>query len=70
MTQHDARMTTFCHRVRSEYLEMPGLRLSAIQASRLWALDQQTSELILDTLMLSGFLSRNAGGLYVRASHG
>lgn len=70
MTQQEERMTVFCRRVRSEYLEMPGLRLTSAQAARLWALDRQTSEWILDALANSGFLSRNAGGAYVRASHG
>ena len=70
MTQQEDRMTAFCRRVRSEYLEMPGLRLTSAQASRLWALDRQTSEWILDALTRTGFLSRNPGGAYVRTSHG
>ncbi len=55
-------------RVRSEYLEMPGLRLTPAQASRLWALDRWSSEQILDRLATSGFLLKTREGTYVRPS--
>jgi hypothetical protein len=55
-------------RVRSEFLEMPGLRLTPAQAARLWALDRSRSEQILNGLTSSGFLARTAGGAYLRAS--
>ena len=55
-------------RVRSEFLEMPGLRLTPAQAARLWALDRSMSEQILNGLASSGFLARTAGGAYLRAS--
>ena len=61
-------MTPLLHRVRSEFLEMPGLRLTPAQAARLWALDRSMSEQILNGLALSGFLARTAGGAYLRAS--
>ena len=56
------------HRVRSEFLEMPGLRLTPAQAARLWAIDRSISEQILNGLASSGFLARTAGGAYLRAS--
>jgi len=56
------------HRVRSEFLEMPGLRLTPAQAARLWAVDPRTSERILGGLTAAGFLSRNREGAYLRAS--
>ena len=56
-------------RVRSEYLEMPGLKLSEAQARRLWALDGTTCRAVLTTLIDRGFLKRSANGDYVRASH-
>lgn len=56
------------YRVRSEFLEMPGLRLTPAQAARLWALDRQTSERILDGLTMAGFLFRNREGAYLRAT--
>ena len=35
-------------RIRSEFLEMPGLRLSREQAQRLWALDAATCDRVLE----------------------
>ena len=55
-------------RARGEFLEMPGLRLTAVEASRLWDLDRQTSEEILNVLTEAGFLFRNREGAYVRAT--
>jgi hypothetical protein len=55
-------------RVQSEFLEMPGLRLTPAQAARLWALDRDTSEHLLRGLTSSGFLARTPGGAYLRAS--
>ena len=57
-------------RVRGEYLEMPGLRLTAEQARRLWALDTSTSRSLLDALVESRFLVRSPDGSYSRLSTG
>ena len=65
--QHDDRITRLLYRVRSEFLEMPGLRLTSAQASRLWALDRPTSERILDGLTTEGFLLKTREGAYLRA---
>jgi hypothetical protein len=43
-------------RIRGEYLEMPGLRLTDVQAQRLWALDARTCASVLDTLVEDQFL--------------
>lgn len=61
-------LTFLLHRIRSEFLEMPGLRLTPAQAARLWALDRHTSERLLDGLTLTGFLLKNRDGAYLRAS--
>ena len=66
--RHDEGATPLLHRVRSEFLEMPGLRLTPAQAARLWAVDRQTSERILDGLTMAGFLFRNREGGYLRAT--
>jgi Fic family protein len=55
-------------RARGEFLEMPGLRLTPAQASRLWAIDRATSEAVLDTLRSIGFLVRTGDGAYCRRS--
>ena len=65
---HDEGMTPLLHRVRSEFLEMPGLRLTPAQAARLWAVDRHTSERILDGLAMAGFLLKTREGAYLRAS--
>ncbi|WP_239488505.1 hypothetical protein [Luteitalea sp. TBR-22] len=55
-------------RVVGEYLEMPGLSLSASQAARLWHLDARQCEQLLEVLVDRHFLHRTSRGLYVRPS--
>jgi hypothetical protein len=57
---------TLLARVRSEFLEMPGLRLAPRQAARLWAVDPALSARVLDALVRSGFLRKTADGAYLR----
>ena len=45
------------NRIRSEYIEMPGLVLTVPQAARLWGLNVRRSERLLSVLVDSGFLS-------------
>jgi hypothetical protein len=59
--------TTILHRIRSEFREMPGLRVTLAQAARLWHLDQRTSESLLNALVMDGVLRRHADGAYVVA---
>jgi hypothetical protein len=71
LPRHASREDNFAlllHRVRNEFLEMPGLRLTPPQAARLWALDRGTSDRILEGLTAAGFLLRNREGAYLRAS--
>ncbi len=56
-------------RVRGEYLEMPGLRLTTEQAKRLWSLDLATCRSILETLVDAKFLMRSRDGRYCRLSY-
>jgi len=53
-------------RVRGEFLEMPGLRLTDAQAQRLWGLDAQTCSVVLDTLISCRFLFRTRDGAVMR----
>jgi hypothetical protein len=64
----DRTITSLVHRIRSEFNEMPGLRLTPAQAARLWGMERHTSERILDGLALAGFLLKNKEGAYLRAS--
>ena len=53
-------------RVRNEYFEMPGLKLTLRQASRLWGVDSATAEKIVYELERAGFLCRTGDGAYRR----
>ena len=55
-------------RVRSEFLEMPGLRLTLDQSSRLWGLERTECEAVLHALVHRGFLSVGADGKYGRGT--
>ena len=55
------------NRVRSEYLEMPGLTLKAAQLQRLCGIDQAACEAVIDTLIETGFLAMHVDGSYVRS---
>jgi len=49
-------MNELVGRIRSEFLEMPGLRLTVLQASRLWGLDEQSCRQVIEILVGSSFL--------------
>lgn len=55
-------------RVRTEFLEMPGLRLTFAQAMRLWGLDADDCQRVIDALIGACFLQRTSTGEVVRAS--
>ncbi len=57
-------------RIRGEFREMPGMRLKAEQAMRLWSIDHATCQQALDDLVREGFLQRDAMGRYARAHSG
>ena len=52
--------------IRAEYNEMPGMRLTAAQAGRLWSLPPDLCGCLLEHLTASGFLSRDLLGRYGR----
>jgi len=54
-------------RVREEFLEMPGLRLTPPQARRLWGLDGEACQAVIDALVAAAFLKWTAGGAVTRA---
>ena len=56
-------------RVRGEYDEMPGQRLTLAQAARLWGVDVTLGAALLNRLVDSGFL-RRVGPYYFRADLG
>ena len=56
-------------RVKGEYLEMPGLRLTIAQAQRLWGLDRSVCDALLGALVDTKFLFRTRDGAFVRSDH-
>jgi hypothetical protein len=56
--------------IRSEYAEMPGLHLSKRQAQRLWGLDAECCQALLDALEAARYLKRTANDAYTRADIG
>jgi hypothetical protein len=57
-------------RVKSEFNEMPGLRLSVRQAMRLWGLERVECERVIDALVNESFLKLNASGDVLRVGSG
>jgi hypothetical protein len=54
-------------RIRSEFVEMPGLRLTMPQAARLWGLDISACEQVVEVLVQCAFLRRTGSGAVTRA---
>jgi len=57
-------------RLRAEYLEMPGLRLTLEQAQRLCGVERTLCKKLLDALVDAKFLCVKSDGAYARASEG
>ena len=55
-------------RIRGEYVEMPGLRLTVAQAQRIFGLDRATCESVLEALAEERFLRRARDGTFVRVA--
>lgn len=56
---------TLC-RIRGEYWEMPGLKLTPAQAQRLLGLDRESCTRLLADLVSAGFLAATPDGAFVR----
>ena len=54
------------NRVRSEFIEMPGLRLRIDQAQRLFTLEKAVCETVLHSLVEAKFLGRFDDEVYAR----
>jgi hypothetical protein len=53
-------------RIRSEFLEMPGLRLTPAQAAKLWGVDDDSCQHVIAALVRSAFLRWTTSGMIVR----
>jgi hypothetical protein len=56
------------HRIEREYLEMPGLMLTATQTRKLFGLPQDVCDAALGALVQHDFLVRTARGAFLRRS--
>jgi hypothetical protein len=54
-------------RVRCEFLEMPGLQLTARQAAKFWNLEHETACALLDALVGLNFLTKTKLGAYAKS---
>ena len=61
-------VSTLAFRVSAEYLEMPGMSLTGMQAQRLWGMDKTRCDGVLAALVDVGFLRKTERGSFVRAS--
>jgi hypothetical protein len=53
-------------RIKAEFLEMPGLCLTVLQASRFWGLERALCESVIDVLVSCAFLRRTHAGIIMR----
>jgi hypothetical protein len=58
------------NRLRGEFMEMPGLRLTAEQVRRLCGIERAMCQVVLDLLLESKFLCVNPDGFYSRPPEG
>jgi hypothetical protein len=58
------------NRIRGEFLEMPGLRLTLAQAQRLCDVERTLCQRVLGALVETGFLCLKTDGTYTRLSDG
>ena len=65
----DLRADEALRRIRGEYMEMPGLHLTAAQARRLWNLDQERCEALLSALVDAHFLRCTPDGAFIRCAY-
>ena len=53
-------------RIRAEFEEMPGLRLTLTQAARLWGTDPASCQAVVDVLIGTAFLRWTSMGTIAR----
>jgi hypothetical protein len=60
------RIDEVLQRIQGEFVEMPGLRLTAAQAQRLWGLERDLCNALLGALVDAKFLAQTRDGSFVR----
>ena len=61
---------TLLTRLRAEYLEMPGMRLTLKQAQRLCGVERTLCKAVFDALVADKFLCVKSDGAYARLTEG
>ncbi len=69
MTPDQGSMARWCQVIGSEYGEMPGLSLTKPQMQRLWGLEPDVCDLLVDALVAARVLRRTADDTYVSVAH-
>jgi hypothetical protein len=65
---HSAPLAGLLQRVRDEYREMPGLKLTNPQATRLFGVAPSVCAAVLRALVRENFLTRSGEGEFVRST--
>ncbi len=55
-------------RIRAEFDEMPGMTLTARQASKLFGLEETFCQRVVEQLVVSAYLRRTERGAYARVA--
>ena len=64
------RIDDVLQRIQGEFSEMPGLRLTAAQAQRLWGLERAVCDKLLGALVDAKFLSQTRDGAFIKTDGG
>jgi len=67
MTADQSTIQDWLRLIRAEYLEMPGLQLTKPQVRRLWRLEPNMCDVLLDSLVATDFLRKTHSDSYVLA---
>jgi len=62
MTSVETPVTQWLQIVRKEFQEIPGQRLTKPQVQRLWGLDEDTCDALVEALVQAQFLTRTSTG--------
>jgi hypothetical protein len=57
-------LTHLVQRIREEFEEAPGLRVTVHEAARFWGLDRMTCEQVFAQLLATGFLAKGVDQRY------
>jgi hypothetical protein len=64
LAYQDVAISDALRRMKGEYLDMPGLRLTPAQAQRLWGLDRESCQALLGALVDAKFLHKTRDGAF------